>query len=560
MRRFKNRDKLIIYGPLIIAVTLILGILLGNIFTQLKVRSLISSEISKQTNKGKLSLGPAQGLGLAPKNDKINSAIYYVLNDYVDSVPIGEINEDVIPAILKNLDPHSVYIPARDFEKYNEPLTGNFSGIGVLFNMNEDTVAIIRPIPNGPSDLVGIIPGDRIVEVEGTVVAGVNMDSDKIVTMLKGEKGTPVRIKVKRRGNPELIEFEIIRDDIPIYSVDVHYMVSDKTGYVKISNFAQTTYQEFMTAIEELKAQGMERIIVDLRANGGGIMDAAIKISDQFLEEGKLIVYTEGRSRPRQNEYSTSKGVLKEDKVVILIDEFSASASEILAGALQDNDRGMIIGRRSFGKGLVQEQMTFPDGSAIRLTVAKYFTPTGRSIQKPYDNGLQDYYNDISQRYMHGEFENRDSITFSDSLKYMTPGGKVVYGGGGIMPDVFVPVDTTYYSEYLSRISNLGLTHRFAFQYTDQHRENLKNMQTVDEILTYLADQDIKTEFIRFATDKGVTFDPEGFAVSEKFILTQIKAYVARNIIDNKGFYPIIKEMDHTLQVAIDRLENQENN
>jgi carboxyl-terminal processing protease len=558
MRIFKNRDKLIIYGPIIIALAVIIGIVLGNYFTQLKVRSLISNEISRQTKSSRVGMGATHGLNFSNKNDKINSAIYYVLNDYVDSVPFGEINEEVIPAILKNLDPHSVYIPAQDFEKYNEPLTGNFSGIGVLFNMNEDTVAIIRPIVNGPSDMVGILPGDRIVEVEGTVVAGVKMDNDEIVSMLKGEKGTTVKIKVKRRGEPELIDFEIVRDDIPIYSVDAHYMINDEIGYVKISNFAQTTYQEFMTAIEDLKSQGMKKIIVDLRSNGGGIMDAAINIADQFLEDDRLVVYTEGRSRPRKNEYSTSKGILKEEDVAIIIDEFSASASEILAGALQDNDRGIIIGRRSFGKGLVQEQMSFPDGSAIRLTVAKYYTPTGRSIQKPYNGDLQDYYNDIAERYLHGEFQNADSISFSDSLKYYTPGGKVVYGGGGIMPDIFVPVDTTYYSEYLNKATNLGLPHRFAFYYTDQHREELEKLTSAEEIAGYLDDQELKREFVRFAESKGLKTDNRGLAISEKFLLTNIKAYVARNILDNDGFYPIIKEIDHTLQAAIEAIENTE--
>lgn len=553
MKLFK-RDKLIIYGPVIVALVLIAGILLGNIFTQMKLRSIITNEISKQSTGNRLGVGSVHGLNLAPRNDKINKALYYVLNDYVDSVPVGEINEDVIPAILKNLDPHSVYIPAKDFSKYNEPLTGNFSGIGVLFNMNEDTVAIIRPITNGPSELVGILPGDRIVEVEGTVVAGVGMDSDEIVSMLKGEKGTPVKIKVKRWGEPELIEFEIIRDDIPIYSVDVHYMVTDDIGYVKISNFAQTTYREFLTAIEELKSKGMKKIIVDLRSNGGGIMDAAIGIADQFLEEGRLVVYTQGRSRPRKNDYSTSKGLLKKDDLVILIDEFSASASEILAGAIQDNDRGLIVGRRSFGKGLVQEQMNFADGSAIRLTVAKYYTPTGRSIQKPYDEGREEYYNDLSNRYMHGEFTNVDSISFSDSLKFVTPGGKIVYGGGGIMPDIFVPVDTTYYSAYLNRITNLGLTHRFAFQYTDIYRDELEKLTSVEEIQAYLDDQQLKREFLEFATDKGVKQNAEEFSISEEFILTQIRAYIARNIIDNEGYYPVVSRLDETLQVAIDTL------
>ncbi len=557
MKIFKNKDRLIIYGPIIIALAVVTGILLGNLFTQLKVRSLISNEISRQTKGNRIGIGSGHGLNFTQKNDKINSALYYVLNDYVDSVPFDKINEEVVPAILKNLDPHSVYIPARDFQKYNEPLTGNFSGIGVLFNMNEDTVAIIRPLPNGPSDMVGILPGDRIVEVEGTVVAGVEMDNEEIVSMLKGEKGTTVRIKVKRRGKPELIDFEIVRDDIPIYSVDAHYMVNDETGYVKISSFAQTTYQEFIDAVEDLKTRGMNKVIIDLRSNGGGIMDAAIKIADQFLEHSRLVVYTEGRSRPRKNEYATSKGILKENEVVIIIDEFSASASEILAGAIQDNDRGLIVGRRSFGKGLVQEQMSFPDGSAIRLTVAKYYTPTGRSIQKPYNGDLKDYYNDIADRYRHGEFENADSISFSDSLKYYTPGGKVVYGGGGIMPDRFVPVDTTYYSEYLNKATNLGLPHRFAFHYTDQHREELNAFTTASQIAEYLDEDKLKREFIQFAESKGLKTDYEGLNVSEKFLLTQIKAYVARNIIDNDGYYPIIKEIDHTLQVAIEELSTQ---
>lgn len=548
-----NRDKLILYGPIIVAVTLIAGILLGNLFTQVRVKSIVNKEISRHTGGFRLGSG-SSGFGISSRNDKINSALYYVLNDYVDSVPMDQITEDVIPSILENLDPHSVYIPARDFQKYNEPLKGNFSGIGVQFNMNEDTVAIINTIANGPSEIVGILPGDRIVEVEGRNVAGVEMPSDSIVGMLKGEKGTPVRIKVKRRGEPELLDFEIIRDDIPLYSVDVHYMIDEEIGYMKISNFAQTTFQEFISAAQDLKSQGMSKVIIDLRMNGGGIMDAAINIADQFLEDRRLIVYTQGRSRPRQNEYATSKGMLKKDDVVIIMDEFSASASEILAGAIQDNDRGLIVGRRSFGKGLVQEQMSFPDGSAIRLTVAKYYTPTGRSIQKPYENGREEYYSDLSNRYLHGEFENEDSISFSDSLKFITPGGKTVYGGGGIMPDVFVPVDTTYYSEYLRKATNLGLMHRFAFYYTDLHRDELSEMQKASEILDYVDDRELKSQFIKFAEGKGLKTNQDDLALSEKFILTQIKAYIARNVIDNRGYYPIMKDLDATLQAAIDTI------
>ncbi len=300
----------------------------------------------------------------------------------------------------------------------------------------------------------------------------------------------------------------------------------------------------------------MKKLIIDLRMNGGGIMDAAIDIADQFLEEGKLIVYTEGRSRPRKNDYATSKGLLEKDDIVIIIDELSASASEILAGAIQDNDRGLIIGRRSFGKGLVQEQMSFPDGSAIRLTVAKYYTPTGRSIQKSYKDGLEKYYNDLSYRYMNGEFDNADSITFSDSLKFVTPGGKIVYGGGGIMPDIFVPVDTSYYTNYLNRATNLGLVHRFAFFYTDLHRETLKDMNSAEQIAGSLDDNFLKNEFLKFAESKGLKYNAEEFSISEKFIITQIKAFIARNIIDNLGYYPIMKQMDETLQIAIDTLSS----
>ena len=551
-----NKEKIRVYLPLIISLMMIIGIILGNLFAGLRVKSIISSEISKHSLNNRTGFGVAQGLQLAPKNDKISSALYYVLNDYVDTVSVGEINEDVIPAILGNLDPHSVYIPAKEFQKYNEPLTGNFSGIGVQFNMTDDSVAIISTIPNGPSEIVGIMAGDRIIAVDDSVVAGVNMPSDDIVAMLKGKKGTSVRVKVFRRGEEQAIDFDIIRDDIPLYSVDVHYMIDDEIGYIKISQFAQTTYREFLTAAEELKAQGMKKVILDLRGNGGGIMEAAIKIADQFLHDGRLIVYTEGRSRPRRNEYATSKGVLKDDYVIILQDELSASASEILAGALQDNDRGMIIGRRSFGKGLVQEQMKFGDGSALRLTVAKYFTPTGRSIQKPYSGDREDYYLDLNNRFIHGEFENADSIQFSDSLKFVTPGGKIVYGGGGIMPDIFVPVDTVGITNYYNKVRALGLIYRFAFNYTDKNREAMNGLNKAEDISAYLDDQNLKADFIAYATSKGVQPNYNQFTESEEVILTQIKAYIGRNMIDNIGFYPIIKTIDSTLEVAIDTLSS----
>lgn len=547
-----KRDRLIIFLPVIISLTLVVGILVGNWITEIRVRNIVSDEVSKQ--RFSIRPGGGGGLSLAPKGSKISSALQYIVNEYVDTVTMSNMNEAVMPALLENLDPHSLYIPASDFQRFSEPLVGNFSGIGVSFNMTDDTVAIINTIPNGPSEMVGVMAGDRIIMVDDSLVAGVNMPSDDIVKMLKGPKNTVVKVSVYRRDESAPVDFEITRDDIPIYSVDVAYMVDEKTGYIKISQFAQTTYREFMEGIEKLKSQGSEKLIVDLRRNGGGIMEAATMLADQFLEEGQLIVYTEGRSRPRENDYATSRGILKNDKVVVLIDESSASASEILAGAIQDNDRGLVIGRRSFGKGLVQEEMRFNDGSALRLTVARYYTPTGRSIQRPYENGKEDYYHDFADRYMRGEFEHQDSIKFDDSQKFVTPGGKIVYGGGGIMPDVFVPVDTSGSSEYYNRVRSLGLMYRFAFYYTDLNRAALEPFSTAAEIEGFLDDRDIMPEFINYAKTKGLDPDYEDIRTSEFILNKTIKAYVARNLIDNQGFYPIIAEIDQTLQIAIDTI------
>lgn len=550
----KRRERLLILMPLIFSLTLIIGILLGNWITGIRIRGIVSDELSNQRFSILPGNNAGSGFSLAPKSNKISTAIQYILNEYVDTVDVSELDEAVIPALVDNLDPHSIYIPASEFQRFSEPLMGNFSGIGVSFNMTDDTVAIINTIPNGPSEMVGIMAGDRIIMVDDSVVAGVNMPSDDIVKMLKGPKNTVVKVTIHRRGEKAPIDFEITRDDIPIYSVDVAYKVNENTGYIKISQFAQTTYHEFMQAIEKLKSMGVNRLIVDLRGNGGGIMEAATMIADQFLEEGQLIVYTEGRTRPRENDYATSRGMLKNDKVVVLMDESSASASEILAGAIQDNDRGLVIGRRSFGKGLVQEEMRFPDGSAMRLTVARYYTPTGRSIQRSYENGKEDYYHDFSERWMRGEFVYEDSIKFDDSQKFLTPGGKTVYGGGGITPDVFVPVDTSGSSEYYNKVRSLGLMYRFAFYYTDQHRSSLDQFSNAQDIEAYLDDQNLMPQFIAYAKEKGVQPDYKDIKVSNHILQKTIKAYVARNIIDNDGFYPIIADIDQTLKVAIDTI------
>lgn len=548
-----KKERLIIFLPVIISLTLVVGILVGNWITGIRVRNIVTDEVNKQ----KFSIRPGShggGFSLSPKGNKISSAMQYITNEYVDTVTLSGLSEEIMPSLVESLDPHSMYIPASDFQRFSEPLVGNFSGIGVSFNMTDDTVAIINTIPNGPSEMVGVMAGDRIILVDDSLVAGVSMPSDDIVKQLKGPKNTVVKVSIYRRAEPELIDFEITRDDIPIYSVDVAYMVDDKTGYIKISQFAQTTYREFMKGVEKLKSQGVEKLIVDLRRNGGGIMEAATMIADQFLEEGQLIVYTEGRSRPRENDYASSRGVLKQDKVVILMDESSASASEILAGAIQDNDRGLVIGRRSFGKGLVQEEMRFNDGSALRLTVARYYTPTGRSIQRPYENGKEDYYHDFADRYSRGELEHQDSIKFDDSKKFITPGGKVVYGGGGIMPDVFVPVDTSGASIYYNKVRSLGLMYRFAFYYTDLNRVDLEGLGTAEEIESFLGDRDILPQFISYAKTKGLDPDYDDIKTSELILNKTIAAYVARNLIDNEGFYPIISEIDHTLQVAIDTI------
>jgi carboxyl-terminal processing protease len=525
-----QKDKIKIYGPIILAVMLVIGILAGSYLTK--------------NNNGSNTF-------VYNQPNKLNRIINYINSSYVDSVAESNLVESAIPAMLKELDPHSVYIPAKRLQQVSEPLEGNFDGIGIQFNMQKDTIIIVSTISGGPSEMVGIKPGDRIVKVNDTVVAGVDMPSSKIVSMLKGERGTKVDVTVKRNNEPELLEFTIIRDKIPLYSIDVSYMINDSIGYVKINRFAKTTYKEFIEAIEKLKKKNIQKIIVDLRNNNGGYMTAATNIADQFLEDGKLIVYTKGRNSPRQETFATAKGIAHDLDVAVVIDEWSASASEILAGAIQDNDRGIIVGRRSFGKGLVQEQSILPDGSAIRLTVARYYTPTGRCIQKPYKGGREQYYNDLNKRFKQGEFFHADSIEFADSLKYTTPEGDIVYGGGGIMPDYFVPIDTTYHSEFLSDIRSMGLMYQFAFNYADHHRKNLKQFKNVYDLEAYLDKQNLYEEFKIYTQNEGIEPNGNGPEKSKEVILTRIKANISRNIMDNEGYYPILKNIDNSLQKAL---------
>jgi carboxyl-terminal processing protease len=487
------------------------------------------------------------------RNDKINSVLNIVESNYVDSVNRTELIETAIPAILKKLDPHSIYIPAKDLARANEPLKGNFDGIGISFNMLTDTILVISTIPGGPSEKLGLLPGDKILYVNDSLVAGKHISDEKVMGMLKGPRGTTVRIKILRIGQKELIPFEIIRDKIPIYSVDVDYMVNDFTGYIRINTFAMTTFDEFMKGLKELKSQGMTSLILDLRGNSGGVMEAAIQIANQFLSEGQLIVFTKGRSQPRNEARATGKGEFETGKLVVLIDEWSASASEILAGAIQDNDRGTLIGRRSFGKGLVQEPVMFSDGSGMRLTIARYYTPTGRSIQKPYKDGFDEYYHELNDRYERGEFEVSDSIHFSDSLKFITPGGRIVYGGGGIMPDKFVPADTTGLSPYFLKVRSI--IYRFALKYTGDNRAVLNKYTDVSQMKSFLDKQGLLEQFVRYAASNGIRVDQAGLKTSGHIIDVQLKAYIARNILDNKGFYPIWEDIDTTLKYSIDFLK-----
>ena len=532
---YKNRKKDIFY-PIALALVLAVGLALG-------------FSLKKQPGRTSLTV--------YPKTDKLSSVLSYIEDQYVDTVSMDNLVESAIPTLLKNLDPHSVYIPASDLKAVNEPLDGGFDGIGITFNMPNDTIIVITTIQGGPSERMGIMPGDRIVSIDDSLVAGVNIPQDDIVKMLKGPNGTKVKVGIVRADVPEVIHFDLIRDKIPIYSIDISFMVAPDVGFIKISRFARTTYSEFVSAVDKLQEKGMKKLIIDLRGNNGGYLDAATNIANEFLPEGKLIVYTQGKARARQNIYSNAKGKCLNTPVAVLIDEFSASASEILAGALQDNDRGTVIGRRSFGKGLVQEQVMFADGSALRLTIARYYTPTGRSIQKPYEPGNEEYYYDISNRYLHGEFQEKDSIKLDDSLQFTTPMGRIVYGGGGIMPDHFIPMDTTGTSPYFNLVARRNLIYRFAFEYSDRNRKELSALETPNSFIDYLRGVNIMDQFVEFANKQGVKPNKNQINTSKKIIETQLMAYIARNIIDDEGFYPIITQIDKTLLRAIEIISSQ---
>ena len=490
---------------------------------------------------------------------KFDALLQYINYAYVDSTKENTVVENAIIAALKELDPHSVYIPAAEVKKMNEPLVGNFEGVGIEFNILNDTLIVVSPITGGPSEKVGIIAGDKIIAVNGENIAGIGLQNSDVQDKLRGKKGTKVSVTILRNSKKDLLDFTITRDEIPIFSVHASYMATPEIGYIKINRFAQNTDKEFADALEALKKQKMKHLIIDLSGNGGGYLKTAIQLADELLDDKKLIVFTEGNKNPKQEYYTAVKGGFEKGKLVILIDEGSASASEIVSGAIQDYDRGLIVGRRSFGKGLVQKPFTLTDGSAVRLTVARYFTPSGRCIQRSYEGGKDDYYDEMTRRYKHGELMSEDSITFPDSLKFETINSKrIVYGGGGIMPDVFVPIDTSLYSEYFGAVNRKGLFNDFTLSLMDTRRAEIeKKYISVNDFATnFDAEKELFNQFIEYAKNNKVEPNEEQINISKPIILNRLKALVARNIWGTSAFYQISNNFNNSYLKAIEEINN----
>lgn len=530
MIEYKN-SRFSIILPVVIALSMVSGILIAEVFNKSDTKHSIL---------------------IAPKKDKLNMVIDYVANEYVDKVTREQLSELAIPKFLESLDPHSVYFSAEEAKAMEEELAGNFEGIGIQFNVFKDTVLVVSIIKDGPSQASGLKGGDRIVFVNDTIIAGVGITNDDVMKKLKGPGGSNVTLKVARRGVKELIPVKIQRGNIPLYSVDAFYKIDKNTGYVKITNFSKSTHTQFIDAVFTMKKTGMKTIILDLRNNSGGYLVSATDIVDEFLENGKMIVFTEGWARGKKVSNSTAKRSSCVDlDIIVLIDEFSASAAEILAGSIQDNDRGFIVGRRSYGKGLVQESTTFDDGSVIRLTTSRYYTPSGRCIQKSYEKGLDDYYADIYNRYLNGEFLDKDSIKLADSLIYKTTKGRSVYGGGGIMPDIFVPADTSGYSKLYRDISKKNLDYSFSIEYVDKNRKALEKIKTTHELLEYLKQNGTMQVFWQYVGVNGVAIRQKDLAISGKYIENNIYAYIARQILGDSSFYEIANTHDPVIDSAL---------
>ena len=530
------------YIPLIVAVSIVAGILIGTFYAK------------------RFGNQERPGIGFtAPTSNKLNGLLRIIDDRYVDTVRMSDLIEEAMPQILGELDPHSSYIPAKDLQAVNDDLRGSFSGIGVQFTIQQDTIHISDVISGGPSEKVGIMPGDRIVEIDDSAFVGKIVTNNESMKRLKGPKGSEVKLGIFRQGEKEILHFTIIRGDIPVKSIDATYMLNDKFGYIKVEKFGETTYPEMLIALAKLHQENCEGVVIDLRGNTGGYMGSAIQMINEFLPKGQLIVYTEGRKSPRENYPANGTGSSQTLPLVVLLDEGSASASEIFAGAIQDNDRGTIIGRRSFGKGLVQQPIEFNDGSAIRLTIARYYTPSGRCIQKPYTKGKGEQYEmDLLTRYEHGEFFSQDSIKQDESHIYYTSLGRPVYGGGGIMPDIFVPQDTTGVSSYFSTAVNRGLTIQFAFQYTDQNRQKLKKYETADELLKYLKTQNILEKFARFAESKGLKRRNILMYKSKDLFDRNLYGNIIYNMLNMEEYVKFLNQTDKTVLKAIEVLEKGE--
>jgi len=519
--------------PLLLSLAIAAGIFIGaNVF-----------------QNGAVSVSGARGVSKNSK--KFRDIISYIQRYYVDTVNTDDLTDFAIEQMLNKLDPHTTYIPAEDFEYSNSHLQGNFEGVGIEFNVFKDTVYVVSTVSGGPSEQVGIKAGDKIIKVGEETIAGVNISRRRVIDLLRGKKDTKVSVGVKRRNENDLLYFTVKRDEIPEYSIEVSYMIDENTGYIKINTFGAKTFDEFESSLSKLIDKGMERLIIDLRGNGGGYMHIATKIVDQLLADDKLIVYTDGKVDQYDEKINaTEEGMFEKGPLVVLIDENSASASEILAGALQDNDRALIVGRRSFGKGLVQRPIELNDKSELRLTISRYYTPSGRSIQKPYSDEV-DYEIDITERYEHGEFFSADSIAFDKSLRYETTSGRTVYGGGGIMPDYFVPLDTTYFTKYLTDLYANNLIVEYAYDYVSRNRGQLEEMGLEKFQEEMYIDQAILNEFIAFAEQGGVPYKEEQFLKSKSQIERGIRAWIARRIWREKGFYPIYNANDDIYQQAI---------
>ena len=537
--------------PTLTIVCLMIGFLIGN-------------AVSNKVNAQRFYIQNGQ-LFQQPES-KIDQVLNLIQAGYVDPINVDSITEEVTKEVIKRLDPHSAYIPKEDLEMVNSELSASFSGIGVQFSIQNDTVQVVSVISGGPCEGVGVLAGDKIVMVNDSNFTGKTITNEKVMHALRGPKGTEVKIGVARSGTDEVLDFTIIRGDIPVHSVDAKFIIEAKgdkakgdevvkIGFIRVSRFAEKTYDEFIAALATLKGQGATCYIIDLRENSGGYMDQAIKMANEFLRRGDMIVYSEGRAYPRYEAQANGAGRFQREKFVVLIDNFSASASEIFAGAMQDNDRATIIGRRSFGKGLVQQQIPFADGSAVRLTVARYYTPSGRCIQKPYKLGQQeDYAQDLLDRYESGEFFSADSVHYADSTVYYTKEGRKVMGGGGIMPDIFVGRDTTLYTPYFNIVSNRAYTYQFAYQYTNKHRVELSQYTDWQSLEKHLLKANWVPEFVEFAKEKDVEPNEKQLAISRPLLVRVVNAYIVRNILNDEGFFPLFERDDDITKKAIDML------